>query len=98
MSANSGTFKFGDKTVDMPIRSGTIGPDVVDIGKLYNATDCFTFDPGFLSTAACESKITYIDGDQGILLHRGFTGSCRLPSRRRISITASRATPWSMTR
>ena len=72
MSANSGSFKIGDKTVEMPVKSGTIGPDVIDIGKLYNATGCFTFDPGFLSTAACESKITYIDGDEGILLHRGY--------------------------
>ncbi len=71
MSAN-GTFTFGDKSVEMPIKKGTIGPDVVDIGKLYNATGCFTFDPGFLSTASCESKITYIDGDEGILLHRGY--------------------------
>ncbi len=71
MSA-AGTFTFGDKTVDMPIRKGTIGPDVVDIGKLYNATGCFTLDPGFLSTASCESKITYIDGDEGVLLHRGY--------------------------
>ena len=72
MSAKSGNFKIGDITVDMPVKSGTIGPDVIDIGKLYNATGCFTFDPGFLSTAACESKITYIDGDEGILLHRGY--------------------------
>ena len=72
MSAKSGNFKIGDVTVDMPVKSGTIGPDVIDIGKLYNATGCFTFDPGFLSTAACESKITYIDGDEGILLHRGY--------------------------
>ena len=72
MSASSGNFKIGDKVVDMPVKSGTIGPDVIDIGKLYNATGCFTFDPGFLSTAACESKITYIDGDEGILLHRGY--------------------------
>jgi len=71
MSAN-GTFTFGDKSVEMPIKKGTIGPEVVDIGKLYNATGCFTFDPGFLSTASCESKITYIDGDEGILLHRGY--------------------------
>jgi citrate synthase len=71
MSEN-GTFKFGDKTVEMPIKKGTIGPEVVDIGKLYNATGCFTFDPGFLSTASCESKITYIDGDEGVLLHRGY--------------------------
>ena len=72
MSAKSGTFQIGDVTVEMPVRSGTIGPDVIDIGKLYNATGSFTFDPGFLSTAACESKITYIDGDEGILLHRGY--------------------------
>ena len=72
MSAKSGNFKIGDISVDMPVKSGTIGPDVIDIGKLYNATGCFTFDPGFLSTAACESKITYIDGDEGILLHRGY--------------------------
>ncbi len=72
MSAKSGNFKIGDVTVDMPVKSGTIGPDVIDIGKLYNATGCFTFDPGFLSTAACESKITYIDGDEGVLLHRGY--------------------------
>jgi len=72
MSAKSGNFTIGDIAVDMPVKSGTIGPDVIDIGKLYNATGCFTFDPGFLSTAACESKITYIDGDQGVLLHRGY--------------------------
>jgi citrate synthase len=72
MSAKSGNFKIGDVAVDMPVKSGTIGPDVIDIGKLYNATGCFTFDPGFLSTAACESKITYIDGDEGVLLHRGY--------------------------
>ncbi len=72
MSAKSGNFTIGDVTVDMPVKSGTIGPDVIDIGKLYNATGCFTFDPGFLSTAACESKITYIDGDEGVLLHRGY--------------------------
>ena len=72
MSGNTGNFKIGDKTVDFPIKSGTIGPDVIDIGKLYDATGRFTYDPGFLSTAACESKITYIDGDAGILLHRGY--------------------------
>ncbi len=72
MSAKSGNFKIGDVSVEMPVKSGTIGPDVIDIGKLYNATGCFTFDPGFLSTAACESKITYIDGDEGVLLHRGY--------------------------
>ncbi|RYG27385.1 MAG: citrate (Si)-synthase, partial [Burkholderiales bacterium] len=60
------------KTVEMPVYSGTIGPDVIDIGKLYAQTGMFTLDPGFTSTASCESQITYIDGDQGILLHRGY--------------------------
>ncbi|MGE5566702.1 MAG: citrate synthase [Parcubacteria group bacterium] len=57
---------------DLPIIKGTVGPDVVDVRKLYGDADVFTFDPGFTSTAACESKITYIDGDAGILLHRGY--------------------------
>ena len=63
---------LGDKTVDLPVQSGTIGPDVIDIRKLYAETDAFTYDPGFTSTASCESKITYIDGDAGVLLHRGY--------------------------
>ena len=71
MSSATGTFKLGDHSIELPVKKGTIGPDVVDIGKLYDMTGAFTFDPGFLSTAACESKITYIDGDNGILLHRG---------------------------
>jgi citrate synthase len=54
------------------VRSGSVGPDVIDIRKLYAQTGAFTFDPGFTSTAACESAITYIDGDEGILLHRGY--------------------------
>ena len=52
--------------------TGTIGPEVVDIAKLYGQTGMFTYDPGFTSTASCESKITYIDGDEGILLYRGY--------------------------
>ncbi|QXQ07201.1 citrate synthase [Sphingosinicellaceae bacterium] len=60
------------KTNDYPVLSGTIGPDVIDIRKLYGQTGAFTFDPGFTSTAACESKITYIDGDIGTLLYRGY--------------------------
>src|SRR6266540_6764544 len=59
-------------TYDLPIRKGTIGPDVIDINTCYQATGCFTYDPGFTSTAACESKITFIDGDKGILLYRGY--------------------------
>jgi len=65
-------LELGGKLVDMPVKSGTIGPDVVDITKLYAQTGVFTFDPGFTSTASCESKITYIDGDEGVLLHRGY--------------------------
>ncbi|HEX9753763.1 MAG TPA: citrate/2-methylcitrate synthase, partial [Methyloceanibacter sp.] len=57
---------------DLPIRKGTLGPDVVDINTLYQDTGCFTYDPGFTSTASCESKITFIDGDKGILLYRGY--------------------------
>ena len=57
---------------DYPTMAGTIGPDVIDIRKLYAQTDRFTYDPGFTSTASCQSTITYIDGDQGVLLHRGY--------------------------
>src|SRR5208337_3248728 len=65
-------LKVGDKTVELPVKAGAIGPSVVDIGKLYAQTGMFTYDPGFTSTASCESKITYIDGDAGILLYRGY--------------------------
>jgi citrate synthase len=65
-------FGIGAANVEMPILKGTLGPDVVDIRKLYAATDVFTYDPGFTSTASCESKITFIDGDKGVLLHRGY--------------------------
>src|SRR4051812_43040430 len=60
------------KSVEYPVMSGTIGPDVVDIRKLYGDTGMFTYDPGFQSTASCTSKITYIDGDAGVLLYRGY--------------------------
>src|SRR6195952_5397214 len=60
----------GAAPVELPILTGTVGPDVIDVRGL-TATGRFTFDPGFMSTASCESKITYIDGDKGILLHRG---------------------------
>ena len=65
-------FNLGDKALELPVLKGTLGPDVVDIRKLYGETDAFTFDPGFTSTANCESKITFIDGDAGVLLHRGY--------------------------
>jgi citrate synthase len=60
------------KKIELPVLDGTQGPQVLDIRKLYNDTGAFTFDPGFTSTASCESAITYIDGDQGILQHRGY--------------------------
>ncbi len=65
-------FTIGGKTLEFPVKSGVIGPDVVDIGKLYAQTGAFTYDPGFMSTASCESAITYIDGDEGVLLYRGY--------------------------
>lgn len=62
----------GLHTLDLPVLHGTMGPSVLDIRKLYNETDYFTYDPGFTATASCESKITYIDGEEGVLLHRGY--------------------------
>ena len=72
MNKESASIKIGDKSVEMKVMEGTIGPSVIDIGKLYSETGAFTYDPGFLSTASCESKITYIDGDAGVLLYRGY--------------------------
>ncbi|MDB5591509.1 citrate/2-methylcitrate synthase, partial [Enterovirga sp.] len=72
MSGKSSSLTLHDKTAEFPVKSGTIGPDVIDISKLYAQTGAFTYDPGFTSTAACESKITYIDGDEGVLLYRGY--------------------------
>ena len=66
------TFDDGTPPIDFPVLSGTIGPDVVDIRTLYNKTGKFTYDPGFMSTASCKSAITYIDGDKGVLLYRGY--------------------------
>jgi citrate synthase len=66
------TLTVGNKNYDFPVKSGSIGPDVVDISTLYNKAGIFTYDPGFLSTASCESKITYIDGEAGILRYRGY--------------------------
>ena len=59
-------------TYELPIHSGSIGPDVIEIKKLYSDSDHFTYDPGFTSTGSCKSDITYIDGDKGVLLHRGY--------------------------
>ena len=66
------TVTIGNKNYDFPIRNGSTGPDVIDISTLYNKAGVFTYDPGFMSTASCESKITYIDGDVGILRYRGY--------------------------
>ncbi|MBU1335013.1 MAG: citrate (Si)-synthase [Alphaproteobacteria bacterium] len=63
---------IGDQTHEFPVLSGTVGPDVIDIRSLYAKTGMFTYDPGFTSTAACDSAITYIDGDKGQLLYRGY--------------------------
>ena len=74
LSDNKATLSFsnGSPSIEMPVYSGSVGPDVVDIRKLYGQTGMFTYDPGFLSTAACQSTITYIDGDKGELLYRGY--------------------------
>ena len=71
-SKDPAKLTIGEKTYELPIMSGSTGPDVMDVRKFYADSDLFTFDPGFTSTASCESKITYIDGDAGILLHRGY--------------------------
>jgi len=72
----SGTFTLTDnrsgESYELPVLAGTTGPDVIDVRKLYAETNCFTYDPGFTSTGSCESSITYIDGDQGVLLYRGY--------------------------
>ncbi len=66
------SFSDGSPNVDLPVYHGSVGPDVIDIRKLYAQTGMFTYDPGFMSTAACQSAITYIDGDKGELLYRGY--------------------------
>src|SRR3954452_1047753 len=72
MTAVSTTITIDNMQVELPVRGGAIGPSVIDISKLYAQTGMFTYDPGFTSTAACESAITYIDGDAGVLLYRGY--------------------------
>ena len=61
------------ESFDMPLMAGTVGPKVIDVRPLYAQTGHFTYDPGFTSTGACESKLTYIDGEAGILMHRGYS-------------------------
>jgi citrate synthase len=74
MSAATGkkaVLQLDGKEIELPIYSGTLGPDVIDVKDVL-AAGHFTFDPGFMATAACESKITFIDGNKGVLLHRGY--------------------------
>ncbi|MEO8964954.1 MAG: citrate synthase [Gammaproteobacteria bacterium] len=71
MADKKATLTIENNTIDFDILSGTLGPDVIDVSTLVK-NDYFTYDPGFLSTAACESKITFIDGDKGVLLYRGY--------------------------
>jgi citrate synthase len=71
-NTKSATLTVDGKSFELPIHSGTVGPDVIDIGKLYAQSGMFTYDPGFTSTGSCQSKITYIDGDAGILEYRGY--------------------------
>jgi citrate synthase len=72
MTEATGSLEIGGKSVKLQVVKGTLGPDVMDIRSLYGDTGMFTYDPGFTSTASCESKITFIDGDQGVLLYRGY--------------------------
>src|SRR6476620_9240572 len=74
MAEKLATLSFTDGTpaIDFPVIAGSVGPDVIDIRPLYNKTGKFTYDPGFMSTASCRSTITYIDGDKGILMYRGY--------------------------
>ena len=71
-NSKSATLTVGGKSYDFPVKAGTVGPEVIDISKLYAQAGMFTYDPGFTSTGSCESKITYIDGDAGVLLYRGY--------------------------
>ena len=69
---DTATLNIKGKTLELPVLSGTHGPDVVDVKRLYADAGVFTLDPGFTSTGSCESQITFIDGEKGILLHRGY--------------------------
>src|SRR5215210_3369116 len=72
MNEKTLTMTSDGSEVTYPVIPGSVGPEVIDIRKLYADTGMFTYDPGFTSTASCQSAITYIDGEQGILLHRGY--------------------------
>ena len=66
------TLNVSNKNYDLPLYEGTTGPEVIDISRLYDKAGVFTYDPAYTSTASCESKITFIDGDEGVLLYRGY--------------------------
>ena len=74
--SNKNTFTLTDNSsgeqIELPIMEGTVGPRVIDVRRLYAETGCFTYDPGYTSTGSCESRITYIDGEEGVLLYRGY--------------------------
>ncbi|MEM9332970.1 MAG: citrate synthase [Pseudomonadota bacterium] len=72
MANEKATLTIGDNSWDFPIRQASVGPEIIDITTLYKETGCFTYDPGFTSTASCDSDITFIDGNNGVLLHRGY--------------------------
>jgi len=72
MANDKATLSIGENSWDFPVYQASVGPDVIDIASLYKETGCFTYDPGFTSTASCDSDITYIDGGKGVLLHRGY--------------------------
>lgn len=73
MLDNKAHITVDGKSIELPVRKGTMGPDVIEIAPLYKETGTFTYDPGFTSTASCESKITFIDGNKGVLLYRGYS-------------------------
>ena len=74
--SNKKTFTLTDNSsgeqIELPVMEGTVGPRVIDVRRLYAETGCFTYDPGYTSTGSCESRITYIDGEEGVLLYRGY--------------------------
>ena len=72
-AAGSASLSYEGKSYDFPVYAGSQGPNVVDIRKLYDQADIFTYDPGFTSTASTESTITFIDGDKGVLEYRGYS-------------------------
>jgi citrate synthase len=105
--AGNASLNYDGKDYEFPVLSGTQGPNAVDIRKLYDQVDIFTYDPGFTSTASTESNITFIDGDKGVLQYRGypiadlaehssFLETCYLLLRWRNLNTPSTITPWCM--